>query len=177
MDLWTQLNHVPGEVTVAAGLHVTAPIHVAKPCIFDKVCLCISQILTCQCPRGCSLFPVPPSLKPLDVQFMKAIHNKVNVVPVIAKADTLTLRERERLKRRVRRTELPIVLLFPVPQWNSSDHVFQRTVLAEHQYTETTTVKSGHVWMEMNLGKYANVFNFFFYHMDISSTWNPRFVS
>ena len=32
---------------------------------------------------------------------MKAIHNKVNVVPVIAKADTLTLRERERLKRRV----------------------------------------------------------------------------
>lgn len=35
---------------------------------------------------------------------MKAIHNKVNVVPVIAKADTLTLRERERLKRRVRAT-------------------------------------------------------------------------
>uniref|UniRef100_A0A7N9AY65 Septin n=1 Tax=Mastacembelus armatus TaxID=205130 RepID=A0A7N9AY65_9TELE len=33
--------------------------------------------------------------------FMKAIHNKVNVVPVIAKADTLTLRERERLKRRI----------------------------------------------------------------------------
>uniref|UniRef100_A0AAQ5Y7Q4 Septin n=1 Tax=Amphiprion ocellaris TaxID=80972 RepID=A0AAQ5Y7Q4_AMPOC len=47
------------------------------------------------------LFPVPSSLKPLDVQFMKAIHNKVNVVPVIAKADTLTLRERERLKRRI----------------------------------------------------------------------------
>ncbi|MEQ2207060.1 Septin-2, partial [Xenoophorus captivus] len=47
-----------------------------------------------------SSFPVQTSLKPLDVQFMKAIHNKVNVVPVIAKADTLTLRERERLKRR-----------------------------------------------------------------------------
>ncbi len=48
-------------------------------------------------------FPMLQScrLKPLDVQFMKAIHNKVNVVPVIAKADTLTLRERERLKRRV----------------------------------------------------------------------------
>lgn len=41
------------------------------------------------------------SLKPLDVAFMKAIHNKVNIVPVIAKADTLTLKERERLKRRV----------------------------------------------------------------------------
>lgn len=33
---------------------------------------------------------------------MKAIHNKVNIVPVIAKADTLTLKERERLKKRVR---------------------------------------------------------------------------
>lgn len=41
------------------------------------------------------------SLKPLDVEFMKAIHNKVNIVPVIAKADALTLKERERLKKRV----------------------------------------------------------------------------
>ena len=40
-------------------------------------------------------------LKPLDVAFMKAIHNKVNIVPVIAKADTLTLKERERLKKRI----------------------------------------------------------------------------
>ncbi|CAB1322104.1 unnamed protein product, partial [Coregonus sp. 'balchen'] len=39
-------------------------------------------------------------LKPLDVEFMKAIHSKVNIVPVIAKADTLTLKERDRLKRR-----------------------------------------------------------------------------
>ena len=43
----------------------------------------------------------PRRLKPLDVAFMKAIHNKVNIVPVIAKADTLTLKERERLKKRV----------------------------------------------------------------------------
>ncbi|NXC84494.1 SEPT2 protein, partial [Cercotrichas coryphoeus] len=41
------------------------------------------------------------SLKPLDVEFMKAIHNKVNIVPVIAKADTLSLKERERLKKRI----------------------------------------------------------------------------
>ncbi|XP_031685751.1 septin-2 isoform X3 [Oncorhynchus kisutch] len=40
-------------------------------------------------------------LKPLDVEFMKAIHSKVNIVPVIAKADTLTLKERDRLKRRI----------------------------------------------------------------------------
>lgn len=46
-------------------------------------------------------FPLVGRLKPLDVEFMKALHGKVNIVPVIAKADTLTLKERERLKRRV----------------------------------------------------------------------------
>lgn len=51
------------------------------------------------CASVCLVFP---SLKPLDVEFMKAIHSKVNIVPVIAKADTLTLKERDRLKRRVR---------------------------------------------------------------------------
>lgn len=48
-----------------------------------------------------SFLPDFASLKPLDVEFMKAIHSKVNIVPVIAKADTLTLKERDRLKRRV----------------------------------------------------------------------------
>uniref|UniRef100_A0A8C6NVS1 Septin n=1 Tax=Nothobranchius furzeri TaxID=105023 RepID=A0A8C6NVS1_NOTFU len=45
--------------------------------------------------------PFGHGLKPLDVAFMKAIHSKVNIVPVIAKADTLTLKERDRLKRRI----------------------------------------------------------------------------
>ncbi|XP_036377947.1 septin-2-like, partial [Megalops cyprinoides] len=34
-------------------------------------------------------------LEPMDVQIMKALHNKVGLVPVITKADTLTLREPE----------------------------------------------------------------------------------
>ena len=33
---------------------------------------------------------------------MKAIHDKVNVVPLIAKADTLTMKEVAVIKRRVR---------------------------------------------------------------------------
>lgn len=40
-------------------------------------------------------------LKPLDVEFMKALHNRVNIVPVIAKADTLTIAEVKRLKKRI----------------------------------------------------------------------------
>lgn len=32
---------------------------------------------------------------------MKALHNKVNIVPVISKADTLTITEVKRLKKRI----------------------------------------------------------------------------
>ncbi|XP_074643655.1 septin-2B-like isoform X1 [Tubulanus polymorphus] len=45
--------------------------------------------------------PAGHGLKPLDVSFMKTIHNRVNIVPVIAKADTLTKAEVDRLKGRV----------------------------------------------------------------------------
>ena len=40
-------------------------------------------------------------MRPLDIAFMKAVHHKVNIVPVIAKADTLTKKEVLNLKRRV----------------------------------------------------------------------------
>lgn len=78
----------------------------------------------------CRSVSCPTSMKPLDVQFMKAIHNKVNVVPVIAKADTLTLRERERLKRRVRTAVTHCSGSFPVPEINSIYHVLMVTALA-----------------------------------------------
>lgn len=42
------------------------------------------------------------SLKPLDVEFMKALHKKVNIVPVLAKADCLTRSETHYMKTRVR---------------------------------------------------------------------------
>lgn len=45
--------------------------------------------------------PASHGLKPLDVQFMKTLHNKVNLVPVIAKADTLTRAEVSRMKARI----------------------------------------------------------------------------
>ncbi|KAI2647752.1 Septin-4 [Labeo rohita] len=41
----------------------------------------------------CCLYFISPfghGLRPLDVEFMKALHEKVNIVPVLAKADTLT---------------------------------------------------------------------------------------
>ncbi|XP_059481255.1 septin-5 isoform X2 [Neocloeon triangulifer] len=52
----------------------------------------------------CCLYFVPPyghGLRQLDVEFMKRLQNKVNLVPVIAKADTLTHAELKKLKDRV----------------------------------------------------------------------------
>uniref|UniRef100_A0A6A7FSX4 Septin n=1 Tax=Hirondellea gigas TaxID=1518452 RepID=A0A6A7FSX4_9CRUS len=49
----------------------------------------------------CCLYFVPPyghGLRQLDVEFMKRLHRKVNIVPVIAKADTFTKGEIAKLK-------------------------------------------------------------------------------
>uniref|UniRef100_A0A8C1SU73 Septin 9a n=1 Tax=Cyprinus carpio TaxID=7962 RepID=A0A8C1SU73_CYPCA len=42
------------------------------------------------------------SLRPLDVEFMRRLSKVVNIVPVIAKADTLTLEERDFFKKKIR---------------------------------------------------------------------------
>ncbi len=46
--------------------------------------------------------PTGHGLKPLDIEFMKRLDKVVNVVPVIAKADTLTIEEREHFKSRIK---------------------------------------------------------------------------
>ena len=52
-----------------------------------------------------------PSLRPLDLEFMKHLSKVVNIIPVIAKADTMTLEEKSEFKQRVRRP----LLLFLSP--------------------------------------------------------------
>ncbi|OQR70445.1 septin-2-like, partial [Tropilaelaps mercedesae] len=52
----------------------------------------------------CCLYFIPPwghGLRQLDIEFMKRLHKKVNIVPVIAKADTLTPKEVVELKKRI----------------------------------------------------------------------------
>jgi len=46
--------------------------------------------------------PTSHGLKPLDIAFMKQVHTLVNVVPLIAKADALTLHERAAFKALIR---------------------------------------------------------------------------
>jgi septin 7 len=52
----------------------------------------------------CCLYFISPtghSLKALDVEFMKRLHERVNIIPVIAKSDTLSEEERIAFKKRV----------------------------------------------------------------------------
>ena len=51
------------------------------------------------------LYFIQPSghgLKPLDIEFMKRLHDKVNIIPVLAKADTMTPDECAYFKKQVR---------------------------------------------------------------------------
>ena len=53
--------------------------------------------------HACLYFIAPTghSLKPVDVQFMKQLHQKVNLIPVIAKSDALTEEEMMRFKDQI----------------------------------------------------------------------------
>ncbi|XP_048466593.1 neuronal-specific septin-3-like isoform X2 [Rhincodon typus] len=53
----------------------------------------------------CCIYFIAPtghSLRPLDIEFMRRLSKVVNIVPVIAKADTLTLEERDSFKEKIR---------------------------------------------------------------------------
>lgn len=52
------------------------------------------------------------SLRPLDVEFMRRLSKVVNIVPVIAKADTLTLEERDFFKKKVASPWLHFLCIF-----------------------------------------------------------------
>ncbi|XP_030638935.1 septin-4-like [Chanos chanos] len=52
----------------------------------------------------CCLYFISPyghGLRPLDVEFMRSLHEKVNIVPVLAKADSLTSSELRNMKTRI----------------------------------------------------------------------------
>uniref|UniRef100_A0AAV2J6T4 Septin-type G domain-containing protein n=1 Tax=Knipowitschia caucasica TaxID=637954 RepID=A0AAV2J6T4_KNICA len=53
----------------------------------------------------CCLYFISPyghGLRPIDVQCLKALHEKVNIIPILAKADCLTAAERHKKKMKIR---------------------------------------------------------------------------
>ena len=68
---------------VELGIHFVCVYVCVHVCACVCVCVCV------------------PRLRPIDVEFMKRLGKIVSIVPVIAKADTLTLEERTEFKQRV----------------------------------------------------------------------------
>ncbi|GFR72790.1 septin [Elysia marginata] len=73
----------------------------------------------------CCFYFINPSghgLKPLDIAFMKAVHHKVNIVPVLAKADTLTQLEVVTLKRKILdQIDDHSIRIYPLPDCDSDE--------------------------------------------------------
>jgi len=73
----------------------------------------------------CCLYFIAPTghrLKPLDILVMKHLDKCVNVIPVIAKADTLTLEEREAFKKRIREdVQLNNLNIYPIMHSNLTE--------------------------------------------------------
>ena len=69
------------------------------------------------------LTPVNPwsSLKPLDIETMKRLGTRVNLIPVIAKADTMSPADLEEMKERVRTTLVAQGIKVYVPPVEADD--------------------------------------------------------
>jgi len=52
--------------------------------------------------HACLYFIAPHRLKHMDIAFMRALHRKVNIVPIIVKSDTMTTKEKEEFKMQLR---------------------------------------------------------------------------
>uniref|UniRef100_A0A1I8GF88 Septin-type G domain-containing protein n=1 Tax=Macrostomum lignano TaxID=282301 RepID=A0A1I8GF88_9PLAT len=73
----------------------------------------------------CCLYFISPyghGLRPIDVEFMRRLHGKVNIVPIIAKSDTLTSTEVRELKERVMGDlERHKIQIYRMPETDSDD--------------------------------------------------------
>ena len=89
-----------GHVGQRVGVRVTGPngacptvTSCARPFLRATRCYSNLSIIRVLC--------VVPRLRPIDIKFMKELHQLVNIIPVIAKADTLTPKEIKALKQKV----------------------------------------------------------------------------
>ncbi|XP_054152921.1 septin-5-like isoform X2 [Oppia nitens] len=79
----------------------------------------------------CCLYFISPlgrGLSQLDIQFMKRLHKKINIVPIIAKSDALTPNEMHALKKKIlREFDEHSINIFRIPECDSDeDEQFRR---------------------------------------------------
>jgi septin 7 len=101
--------------------------------------------------------PTGHSLKPLDIEVMRRLHTKVNLIPVIAKADTLTDEEVALFKQRVSTRYDDVVLeadtcrslqtSSTTPSKSSKAHVTSWTTKKRLPKTRRSCPKSPSPWL------------------------------
>ncbi|XP_056302828.1 septin-4 [Danio aesculapii] len=78
----------------------------------------------------CCLYFISPhghGLRPIDVKFMKALEQKVNIVPVLAKADSLTPKETRNMKAKIlSEIHKHKIKIFQVPACDPDDNHLHR---------------------------------------------------
>lgn len=97
-----------------------------------------------------SALPLSLSLRPLDVEFMRRLSKVVNIVPVIAKADTLTLEERDFFKKKVTSVCLFFIIDYRSHLPHLNQNVLSRIILfcVSHSmfaFCHVTVAKHGYV--------------------------------
>jgi len=85
-------------------------------------------------------FIAPHRLKPVDIAFMKELHEKVNLIPIIAKSDTMTSEEKRDFKIEVRETlERHGIDIFEFHKPTIDDMSRQAEVALEHPWAVIAT--------------------------------------
>jgi septin family protein len=75
--------------------------------------------------HACLYFMAPHRLKDVDVEFMQRLHGRVNVIPVIAKADTMTTRELSDYKALILNVlKREGITIYPQPQGAEAEEIY-----------------------------------------------------
>lgn len=98
--------------------------------------------------------PTGHSLKPLDIEVMRRLHTKVNLIPVIAKADTLTDDEVAMFKQRVsiwtENQVAPLTKTRSSPIFSTIRYKYSR-VHDTNSTTKRLSQKTKRLWQECHL--------------------------
>lgn len=73
--------------------------------------------------------PINYGLKPLDIQCLKELSLRVNIIPIIAKADCLTKDEKEKLKKRILDDlKANQITIYTLPEVDDEDPLYLRQI-------------------------------------------------
>ena len=101
----------------------------------------------------CCLYFISPyghGLKTLDLEFMKQLGSKVNIIPVIAKADCLTMGEVKKLKTRIlKELETAGVQIYQLPEVDSDEDEEYRQEVSELRDSLPFTVCGANTLVEV----------------------------